>query len=40
MQPLKILAFIGSPRSEESYTYKCIRMIEEKMNNIQPTEVE
>ena len=40
MQPLKILAFIGSPRNEESYTYKCIRMIEEKMNSIQSTEVE
>jgi multimeric flavodoxin WrbA len=39
-EPLKILAFIGSPRNEESYTYKVIRQIEEKMNAIQPTEVE
>lgn len=40
MQPLKILAFIGSPRNEDSYTYKCIRMIEDRMSSIQPTEVE
>ena len=40
MQPLKILAFIGSPRNEGSYTYKCIRMIEDRMSAIQPTDVE
>jgi len=40
MQPLKILAFIGSPRNEDSYTYKCIRMIEDRMAAIQPTDVE
>ncbi len=38
--PLSILAIIGSPRNEESYTYKVIRQIEEKMQAIQPTEVE
>jgi multimeric flavodoxin WrbA len=38
--PLKILALIGSPRNEESYTYKVIRMIEQQMNRIQPTDVE
>ena len=40
MKPLKILAFIGSPRNEDSYTYKCIRVIEDRMSAIQPTEVE
>lgn len=37
---LKILALIGSPRNEESYTYKVARMIEQRMNDIQPTEVD
>ena len=40
MEPLKILAMIGSPRNEESYTYKVIRLIEEQMKAIQPVEVE
>jgi multimeric flavodoxin WrbA len=40
MQPLKILALIGSPRNEESWTYKNIRLVEDKMNAIQPTTVE
>ena len=40
MEPLKILALIGSPRNEESYTYKIIRMIEAKMNAIQPAEID
>ena len=40
MDPLRILAFIGSPRNEDSYTYKSIRMIEDSMSAIQPTEVE
>ena len=40
MDRLNIIAFIGSPRNEESYTYKVIRQIEEKMKAIRPTEVE
>jgi multimeric flavodoxin WrbA len=36
----KIVALIGSPRNEDSWTYKNIRLIEAKMNAIQPTEVE
>lgn len=40
MRPLKILAFVGSPRNEESWTYKNMRIIEEKMLAIQPVEVE
>jgi len=39
-RPLKIYAIIGSPRNEESYTYKGLRIIEEKMNAIRPTEFE
>ena len=39
-EPLKILAFIGSPRNEDSYTYKIIRMIEERMASIRPVEFE
>jgi len=39
-EPLKILAFIGSPRNEESYTYKIIRQLAEKMTAIRPTEIE
>lgn len=39
-QSLKILALIGSPRNEESWTYKSIRMIERKMNALRPTEFE
>lgn len=37
---LKILALIGSPRNEDSYTYKIIEQIETKMQAIRPTEVE
>ncbi|MFW2404561.1 MAG: flavodoxin family protein [Gammaproteobacteria bacterium] len=40
MKPIRILAIIGSPRNEESWTYKNIRLIETKMNAIRPTEVE
>lgn len=40
MRTIKILALIGSPRNEESFTYKNIRLIEEKMNALHPTEVE
>jgi multimeric flavodoxin WrbA len=37
---LNILALIGSPRNEDSYTYKVIRQIEAKMNDLQPTAIE
>lgn len=37
MRPIKILALIGSPRNEESWTYRNIRLIEQKMNAIRPT---
>lgn len=37
-KPLKILAFIGSPRNEESFTYKVIAEIETAMKSI--TEIE
>jgi multimeric flavodoxin WrbA len=39
-QPLKILALVGSPRDEDSYTYKVMRLIEERMNSLRPVEVE
>ncbi len=39
-QPLRILAFVGSPRNEESWTYKIMRQVEARMNDIRPTEVE
>lgn len=39
-RPLNILVFIGSPRNEESWTYKSIRIIEEKMQAIQPVDFE
>jgi len=34
---LKIFVIIGSPKNEASFTYKGLRIIEEKMNAIQPT---
>ncbi|TFG81349.1 MAG: hypothetical protein E4H19_14760 [Chromatiales bacterium] len=37
---LNILALIGSPRNEDSYTYKVIRQIEAQMNDLHPTTVE
>ena len=37
-EPLKILSIIGSPRNEESWTYKVIRILEEKMHDIRPVE--
>ncbi len=40
MKPLKILAFVGSPRDEESWTYQYMRMLEERMRAIQPVEFE
>jgi multimeric flavodoxin WrbA len=40
LEPLKILAMIGSPRNEESYTFKVIKLIEARMNTIQPVEFE
>ena len=39
-KPLKILALVGSPRNEESWTYKYMRILEEKMQAIQPVEFE
>lgn len=38
--PLKILAFVGSPRNEESWTWKIMTRIETSMQAIQPVEVE
>ena len=40
MEPLKIIALVGSPRNEESYTFKVMRMIEERMSAIRATEFE
>jgi multimeric flavodoxin WrbA len=40
MEPLRILVFVGSPRNEESWTYKSIRILEEKMQAIQPCDFE
>lgn len=37
---LKILALIGSPRNEDSYTFKIIRQIGQQMNALQPVEIE
>ncbi len=37
---LNILAFIGSPRNEESWTYRIIRQIEARMAEIRPVAVE
>jgi multimeric flavodoxin WrbA len=38
MKPLNILVLIGSPRNEESWTYKSIRILEEKMQALQPVQ--
>lgn len=40
MSALNILAIVGSPRNEESYSYKTLKRIEEKMNAVQPTRFE
>ena len=40
MTPLNILVLVGSPRNEESWTYKSIRILEEKMQAIQPVSFE
>ncbi|MDP7399727.1 MAG: NAD(P)H-dependent oxidoreductase, partial [Lentisphaeria bacterium] len=40
MDSLNILVLVGSPRNEESWTYKGIRIIEEKMREIQPVNFE
>jgi len=37
---LKILALVGSPRNEESWTYRYMQIIEEKLHAIAPVEVE
>ena len=39
-RPLKILAFVGSPRNEESWTWQIMTRIEAQMQALQPTEVE
>jgi multimeric flavodoxin WrbA len=38
--PLNILVFIGSPRNEESWTYKSIQLLEEKIRAITPVNFE
>jgi multimeric flavodoxin WrbA len=40
MKPLNILVLVGSPRNEESWTYKSIRILEDKMQAIQPVSFE
>jgi multimeric flavodoxin WrbA len=40
MTALNILVLVGSPRNEESWTYKSIRILEEKMQAIQPVSFE
>jgi multimeric flavodoxin WrbA len=40
MDSIRILAFIGSPRNEDSYTNKVIQRIGERMNAIQRTDIE
>jgi multimeric flavodoxin WrbA len=40
MSQLNILAIIGSYRNEESYSYKTLKLIEERMNARQPTRFE
>lgn len=39
-EPLQILVLIGSPRNEESWTYKSIRIIEAKMQRLRPVTFE
>ncbi len=39
-RPLRVLAFVGSPRNEDSWTYKIMCRLEERMQAIRPTEVE
>ena len=39
-EKLNILVLIGSPRNEESWTYKSIRMIEQKVLEITPADFE
>lgn len=40
MEPLQILVLIGSPRNEESWTYRNVRIIEEKMAALRPVNFE
>ncbi len=37
---LNILVFVGSPRNEESWTYKTLRQLESRMQEIAPTNFE
>ena len=39
-RPLKILALIGSPRNEESWTFKIIEQIGARMNELRATQIE
>lgn len=39
-RPLRVLAFVGSPRNEDSWTWKIMTRIESQMQAIQTTEVE
>ena len=36
MTTLNILVLVGSPRNKESWTYRSIRILEEKMQALQP----
>ncbi len=40
MSALSVLAIIGSPRNEESYSYKTLKRIEGQMNKLRPTQFE
>ena len=40
MRALNILVLVGSPRNEESWTYKSIRILEAKMQALQPVAFE
>jgi len=40
MSQLNILAIVGSYRNEESYSYKTLKLIEERMNALRPTRFE
>jgi len=39
-KPFRILVFIGSPRNEESWTCKSIRMLEDKVQALHPADFE
>ena len=39
-RPLRVLAIVGSPRNEDSWTYRGIRLIEERMQRLREVEFE